>query len=116
MKVHVMHQSALGLLGDSPGRPLFRTPRPTRLERCALARTTHRSGLLSPGRASRRIHGRANGRRVSLLAMVSLGESHSIIWGNSGAEPAPLLTGTHEAYSSGSWTTKRWLHTVNLPR
>ena len=51
--------------------------------------------------ASRRIQRDANGRRVAPLARVSLDKSHSIIWGNSGAEPAPLLTATHEAHSSG---------------
>jgi hypothetical protein len=51
--------------------------------------------------ASRRIQRDANGRRVTPLARVSLDKSHSIIWGNSGAEPAPLLTATHEAHSSG---------------
>lgn len=34
------------------------------------------------------------------LARVSLAKSHSITWGNSGAEPAPLLTATHEAHAS----------------
>ena len=63
-------------------------------------RTTHQSGLLWYLQASRRIQVHANGRRVSHLAGMSLDESHSIIWGNSGAEPAALFTATHEAHSS----------------
>lgn len=48
--------------------------------------------------ASRRIQRDANGRRVTPLARVSLDESHSIIWGNSGAEPAaPLDSDTRGA-------------------
>jgi hypothetical protein len=66
--------------------------------------------------ASRRIQRDANGRRVAPLARMSLDESHSIIWGNSGAEPAPLLTATHEAHSSGRLEYKEMTAHGQRPR